>query len=125
MDQGTPQVPATGTAPTSGQRSAPAATGAAQTRSGIRSKVGRVVSDKMQKTIVVEIEVLKRHPLYRKTLRRSVKFKAHDEHEKAKAGDLVRIVECRKMSKDKYYRLAEILEQREAPINVVQEVKEA
>lgn len=88
-------------------------------------KIGRVVSDKNAKTIVVEVEELKRHRLYRKTLRRSVKFKAHDENEQAKTGDLVRIVECRPMSKDKHYRLDVILEQREAPIDVVKEVRDA
>jgi len=72
-------------------------------------KTGVVVSDKMQKTIVVRVERLTRHPLYNKIIRRFKKFKAHDEENSAKAGDTVKIVESRPLSKDKRWRLLEIL----------------
>lgn len=71
---------------------------------------GYVVSDKMQKTIVVELEDRKRHALYGKTMRTNKKVKAHDEEEIAGVGDLVRIQECRPLSKDKHFRLIEIVE---------------
>ncbi len=72
-------------------------------------KTGVVVSDKMQKTIVVRVERLTRHPLYNKIIRRFKKFKAHDEKNSAKAGDTVKIVESRPLSKDKRWRLLEVL----------------
>lgn len=72
-------------------------------------KTGVVVSDKMQKTIVVRVERLTRHPLYNKIIRRFKKFKAHDEENSAKAGDTVKIIESRPLSKDKRWRLLEIL----------------
>ncbi|OHD25483.1 MAG: 30S ribosomal protein S17 [Spirochaetes bacterium RIFOXYC1_FULL_54_7] len=71
---------------------------------------GVVVSDKMEKTIVVEIVMRKLHPLYKKYLTRSKKVKAHDETNEAKIGDTVRVVECRPLSRDKRWRLAEIVE---------------
>jgi small subunit ribosomal protein S17 len=71
---------------------------------------GVVVSDKMQKTIVVEIMMRKLHPLYKKYLTRTKKVKAHDENNEAKTGDTVRVVECRPLSRDKRWRLAEIVE---------------
>ncbi|HAE23508.1 MAG TPA: 30S ribosomal protein S17 [Spirochaetaceae bacterium] len=71
---------------------------------------GVVVSDKMEKTIVVEIVTRKLHPLYKKYLTRSKKVKAHDETNDAKMGDTVRVVETRPLSKDKRWRLAEIVE---------------
>lgn len=71
---------------------------------------GIVVSDKMDKTIVVEIMMRKLHPLYKKYLTRSKKVKAHDEKNEAKAGDTVRVVETRPLSRDKRWRLAEIVE---------------
>ncbi len=74
-----------------------------------KSKTGRVISDKMQKTVVVEVEHLLRHPIYRRILRRSRKFKAHDEANTAKVGDIVRIVETRPLSKEKRWRVAEII----------------
>ncbi|TFG85328.1 MAG: 30S ribosomal protein S17 [Spirochaetales bacterium] len=70
---------------------------------------GVVVSDKMEKTIVVEIMTRKLHPLYKKYLTRSKKVKAHDENNEAKIGDAVRVVECRPLSRDKRWRLAEIV----------------
>lgn len=72
---------------------------------------GRVVSDKMDKTIVVEIATQKRHPKYGKRLKYSKKFKAHDENNTAKTGDIVRIMETRPLSKDKRFRLLEIVEE--------------
>jgi small subunit ribosomal protein S17 len=75
-----------------------------------RTKQGRVVSDKMDKTIVVVSETRVPHPVYGKIIRKSVKFKAHDEQNDAKTGDTVRIMECRPLSKDKRWRLVEVLE---------------
>ncbi|HZT13558.1 MAG TPA: 30S ribosomal protein S17 [Candidatus Baltobacteraceae bacterium] len=75
-----------------------------------RTKQGRVVSDKMDKTIVVLSETRVPHPVYGKIVRKSVKFKAHDEQNDAKLGDTVRIMECRPMSKDKRWRLVEVVE---------------
>lgn len=76
-----------------------------------RVQVGRVVSDKMDKTIVVSVETYKRHPLYNKRIKYSKKFKAHDEENRAKIGDIVRIMETRPLSKDKRWRLVEIVEE--------------
>jgi small subunit ribosomal protein S17 len=75
-----------------------------------KTRVGRVVSDKMQKTIVVAIERRVAHPVYGKMITRSKNIKAHDEENSAKAGDLVRIAETRPLSKDKRWRLVEIVE---------------
>jgi small subunit ribosomal protein S17 len=71
---------------------------------------GRVVSDKMKKTIVVEIQSRKLHPLYKKYLARSKRVKAHDENNDCKIGDVVRVVDTRPLSKDKRWRLLEIVE---------------
>ena len=71
---------------------------------------GTVVSDKMDKTIVVAITTRKLHPLYKKYVKSTKKVKAHDEKNEAKAGDTVRVVEARPMSRDKRWRLVEILE---------------
>ncbi len=75
-----------------------------------KTRVGTVVSDKMDKTIVVAIEDNVSHPLYKKIIKRTVKFKAHDEKNEAKAGDRVKIMETRPLSKDKRWRLVEIVE---------------
>ena len=75
-----------------------------------KTRVGRVVSDKMQKTIVVAIERRVPHPVYGKMVTRTSKVKAHDEENTAKAGDVVRIAETRPLSKDKRWRLVEIVE---------------
>lgn len=77
-------------------------------------KVGRVVSDKMTKTIVVRVEERHLHPRYRKYIRRHVKFYAHDPAKEAKPGDLVRIEESRPYSATKRWRLVEIIERAEA-----------
>ncbi|MFW6437565.1 MAG: 30S ribosomal protein S17 [Armatimonadota bacterium] len=79
-------------------------------RSGKKpTREGFVVSDKMDKTVVVEVERTTRHPIYGKVLRRSTKFKAHDERNEARTGDEVRIMECRPLSKDKSWRVTDIL----------------
>ncbi len=67
------------------------------------------MSDRMQKTIVVQVERVVRHPVYSRVIRLATKFKAHDEKNEAKVGDRVRIVETRPLSKDKRWRLAEVL----------------
>jgi small subunit ribosomal protein S17 len=74
-----------------------------------QTKTGRVTSDKMQKTIVVAVESLKRDRIYKRTYKYTTKFKAHDEHNDARIGDIVRIEETRPLSKDKRWRLVEIL----------------
>ncbi len=71
---------------------------------------GKVVSDKMEKTITVLIERRTLHPIYQKYVTRSKKMKAHDEKNEAKTGDTVRIIECRPISKDKTWNLLEIVE---------------
>ena len=75
-----------------------------------QERQGTVVSDAMEKTIVVRVDVVKAHPRYKKVVRRSVKFHVHDEESQAKVGDLVRIVETRPLSKTKRWRLAEVVE---------------
>ncbi len=74
-----------------------------------KEKVGRVVSDKMDKTIVVSVERLSRHPLYKRVIRLTTKFKAHDERNEARIGDTVRIVESRPLSATKRWRLVEVV----------------
>ena len=75
-----------------------------------KTRVGIVVSDKMDKTIVVAVEDHVKHPLYNKIVKRTYKLKAHDENNECGIGDTVRIVETRKLSKDKNWRLLEIVE---------------
>lgn len=75
-----------------------------------REQVGRVVSDKMDKTIVVAVETYKKHPLYHKRIKYTKKYKAHDEQNQAKIGDIVRIMETRPLSRDKRWRLVSIVE---------------
>ena len=72
--------------------------------------IGIVKSDKMEKTIVVSIETLTLHPLYKKYIKRSKKIKAHDEKNEANIGDRVRVIECRPLSREKCWKLVEILE---------------
>ncbi|MDI3257787.1 MAG: 30S ribosomal protein S17 [Kyrpidia sp.] len=76
-------------------------------------RIGKVVSDKMDKTIVVAVVQTVTHPLYGKTVKRTKKFKAHDENNEARVGDVVRIMETRPLSKEKCWRLVEILERSE------------
>jgi len=75
-----------------------------------KTRIGVVVSDKMDKTITVEIRNRVKHPLYGKIMNRNEKFKAHDENNEAGIGDTVRIMETRPLSKDKRWRLVEIVE---------------
>jgi len=75
-----------------------------------KSRIGLVVSDKMEKTAVVKVETLVEHPLYKKRIKRSKKFKAHDEGNTCTIGDKVKMVETRPLSKDKRWRIVEILE---------------
>ena len=75
-----------------------------------KQRVGTVVSDKMDKTIVVAVKTKVLHPLYGKTVNRTTKFKAHDENNECGIGDTVRIMETRPLSKDKRWRLVEIVE---------------
>ena len=83
-------------------------------RKARKSLIGIVASDKMDKTIVVRVETRVAHPLYGKIIRTSKKYKAHDENNEARIGDKVAIVETRPLSKDKNWRLTEIIEK--API---------
>ena len=75
-----------------------------------KTRVGKVVSDKMDKTIVVAIADSVQHPLYKKIIKRTYKLKAHDENNECRVGDTVRIMETRPLSKDKRWRLVEIIE---------------
>ena len=75
-----------------------------------RERQGVVVSDKMEKTIVVEVTSIKPHPLYKKIVRRTSRLKAHDEKNEARVGDTVVVRECRPLSRSKYWRLVQILE---------------
>jgi small subunit ribosomal protein S17 len=83
---------------------------ASETRNRRRTKQGRVASNKMDKTIVVVTETRVPHPVYKKIVRKSARFKAHDENNEAGIGDVVRITECRPMSREKRWRLLEIVE---------------
>jgi small subunit ribosomal protein S17 len=94
------------TAATSGSTGA----GAQASQGARKIRVGVVVSDKMQKTVVVRIDRRVPHPIYGKMVTRSKKFKAHDEENSAKTGDTVRIAETRPLSKDKRWRVVEIVE---------------
>lgn len=75
-----------------------------------KTRTGKVVSDKMDKTIVVAIETSVKHPLYKKIIKRTYKLKAHDENNECKTGDKVKVMETRPLSKDKRWRLVEIVE---------------
>ena len=79
-------------------------------RTSRKTRIGTVVSDKMDKTVVVSIERRVQHPVYGKMVRRTKRLKAHDEKNDAKTGDTVRIMETRPLSKDKRWRLVEIVE---------------
>jgi len=82
----------------------------AEERNRRKVRIGRVVSNKMDKTIVVAIEDNRRHPLYNKIIKRTVKFKAHDENNECNIGDRVKIMETRPLSREKRWRLVEIIE---------------
>lgn len=85
-------------------------------------RIGFVVSDKMDKTVVVAVETLKRHPIYKKTFKKVVKYKAHDEDNKCQLGDKVRIIETRPLSRWKRWRVAEIITRKEVAEIKPQEV---
>lgn len=82
----------------------------AEQRNERKVQIGKVVSDKMDKTIVVAVETYKKHDLYHKRIKYTKKFKAHDEENTAKVGDVVKIMETRPLSKDKRWRLVEVVE---------------
>ena len=75
-----------------------------------KTRIGKVVSDKMEKTIVVAVEDKVKHPLYKKIIKRTYKLKAHDENNECNIGDKVKVMETRPLSKDKRWRLVEIME---------------
>lgn len=79
-------------------------------RNDRKIKTGKVVSDKMDKTVVVAIERLVQHPLYKKSIKKTIRFKAHDENNDSHTGDIVSIMETRPLSKDKRWRVVEVLE---------------
>jgi len=81
----------------------------ADNRTNRKVRIGTVTSDKMDKTITVNVETVKRHPLYKKTIKTSKKYKAHDENNEARTGDVVKIMETSPLSKDKRWRLLEII----------------
>ncbi|HOA55373.1 MAG: 30S ribosomal protein S17 [Acetivibrionales bacterium] len=75
-----------------------------------KTRIGKVISDKMDKTIVVAIETSVKHPLYKKIVKRTYKLKAHDENNECTVGDKVKVMETRPLSRDKRWRLVEIVE---------------
>ena len=75
-----------------------------------KTRIGKVVGDKMQKTVVVAVEKLVQHPVYKKSIKQTTKFKAHDEENESHIGDIVKIMETRPLSKDKRWRVVEIIE---------------
>ena len=79
-----------------------------------KTRIGRVISNKMNKTVVVAVDTSKRHPLYRKTMRRAIKYKAHDEENMCAEGDIVRIIETRPLSREKRWRVSEIITRKDA-----------
>ncbi len=83
------------------------------TRAFRKTRVGQVVSDKMDKTIVVAVEDSVQHKLYKKIVKRTYKLKAHDENNECGIGDTVKVMECRPLSKDKRWRLVEIIKKAE------------
>ena len=91
------------------QQSVPATQHAAPHKSRRQQKVGRVVSNKMDKTIVVVVETLKKHRIYKRTYKQTKRFHAHDEHNVCQVGDIVRIEESRPISKLKRWRLVEVV----------------
>jgi len=76
-------------------------------------RIGTVVSDKMDKTVVVKVETNMKHPLYNKIIKRSKKYKAHDEDNECKVGDIVKMIETRPLSKDKRWKVVQIVKKAE------------
>jgi small subunit ribosomal protein S17 len=95
------------------------------TKSRRQQKVGRVVSNKMDKTIVVAVESLKRHRIYKRTYRQTKRFHAHDEQNTCQIGDMVRIEESRPLSKTKHWRLVEIIKRGSGIVPVAEVLAEA
>jgi len=95
------------------------------TKSRRQQKVGRVVSNKMDKTIVVAVESLKKHRIYKRTYRQTKRFHAHDEQNSCQIGDVVRIEESRPLSKTKHWRLVEIIKRGSGIVPVAEVVAEA
>jgi small subunit ribosomal protein S17 len=87
-----------------------------------KTKVGIVVSNKMDKTVVVAVETIKRHQLYGKTFKKMVKYKVHDENNSCQLGDKIRIVETRPLSRQKRWRVAEVITRKEVPEVTPQEI---
>ena len=85
----------------------------------IKTKIGHVLSNKMDKTVVVAVDVRKRHPIYKKSFKRIVKYKAHDKKNTCKMGDIVKIIEMRPLSREKRWRVVEVME-----TNIPEEIKE-
>ena len=79
-------------------------------RSSRKERIGFVTSDKMDKTVTVEVERKTQHPMYKRVINRTKKFKVHDEQEESREGDMVKIMETRPISKDKRWRLVEVVE---------------
>lgn len=79
-------------------------------RNDRKTRIGKVVGDKMEKTVVVAVERLVQHPVYKKSIKQTTKFKAHDEENESHVGDVVKIMETRPLSKDKRWRVVEIIE---------------
>jgi len=86
------------------------AVSAEEARKVKKLQVGTVVSDRMDKTIVAQVEILKKHPIYKKYIKRSKRYKVHDEQNECRIGDIIRFVETRPISKDKCWKLVEIIE---------------
>jgi small subunit ribosomal protein S17 len=78
-----------------------------------KTRIGRILNTKMDKTVVVVVETTKHHPLYKKTIKKTVKYKAHDERNECGEGDMVKIVETRPLSREKRWRVAEIIAKKE------------
>ena len=87
-----------------------------------KTRIGRVVSNKMDKTVVVVVETTKHHPLYKKTMKKAVRYKAHDAQNECGEGDTVRIIETRPLSKEKRWRVAEIITKKEAVVVKPQDI---
>lgn len=81
-----------------------------------KTRVGRVISNKMNKTVTVAVDSLRPHPQYKRVVKQVSKFKAHDEESKCQLGDLVKIVECRPISKDKHWLVTEIITRKELAV---------
>ena len=112
-------TPRGGTAATTSEQTA------VQKKSRHQQKVGRVVSNKMDKTIVVAVESLKKHRIYKRTYRQTKRFHAHDEQNTCQIGDVVRIEESRPLSKTKHWRLVEIIKRGSGIVPVAEVLAEA